>query len=149
MIRGITQKPTNTFKNMKKKAHPTPSKLETQPLDSDSTSDAQRSLYKMTIDFRSINAVTTNEKTSQLPSIQSIEANFQNAYVSTVDLSNCYPSIEIEENSRNFFNFYVEHEVWHHARLPQGWCASLAIAQRAVLWTFRDATCLNLFQVVA
>ena len=93
----------------------------------------------MTIDFRSINAVTTNEKTSQLPSIQSIEANFQNAYVSTVDLANCYPSIEIEENSRNFFNFYVDHKVWHHGRLPQGWCASLAIAHRAVLWTFRDA----------
>ena len=124
---------------MKKKNNPTPSKLETQPLDSDSTSDAQRSLYRMTIDFRSINAVTTNEKTSQLPSIQSIKANFQNAYVSTVDLSNCYPSIEIEENSQNFFNFYVEHEVWHHARLPQGWCASLAIAQRVVLWTFKDA----------
>ena len=93
----------------------------------------------MTIDFRAINQVTLNEKTSQLPSLQSIEANFHNALVSTIDLSNCYPSIEIEENSRNFFNFYVEHEVWHHARLPQGWSASLAIAQRAVLWTFRDA----------
>ena len=96
---------TKADKNLQKhanKAHPTPSKLDTQPLDSDSTSDAQRSLYRMTIDFRSVNAVTTNENTSQLPSIQSIEANFQNAYVSTVDLSNCYPSIEIDENSRNF-----------------------------------------------
>jgi hypothetical protein len=73
-----------------------------------------------------------------LPSIPSIEANFHNAFVSTIDLANCYPSIEIEESSRNFFNIYVEHEVWHHARLPQGWSASLAIAQHAVLWTFRD-----------
>ena len=79
----------------------------------------------MTIDFRSINAVTTNEKTSQLPSIQSIEANFQNSYVSTVDFVKCFPSIEIEESSRSYFNFYVEHEIWHHGWLSQGWCASL------------------------
>jgi hypothetical protein len=133
---------TKADKNIQKhanKSQPKPSKLETQPFDIDSTPDAQRSLYRMTKDFRSINAVTTNEKTFQLPSIQSIEANFHNAFVSIIDLSNCYPSIEIEESSRNFFNFYVKHEVWHHARLPQGWSASLAIAQRAVLWTFRDA----------
>ena len=55
---------TKADKNLQKhanKAHPTPSKFDTQPLDSDSTSDAQRSLYRMTIDFRSINAVTTNK----------------------------------------------------------------------------------------
>jgi hypothetical protein len=101
---------TKADKNNQKhanKSQPKPSKQETQPLDSDSTPDAQRSLYRMTIDFRSINAVTTNEKTSQLPSIQIIEANLHNAFVSTIDLSNCYPSIEIEESSRNFFNFYV------------------------------------------
>ena len=134
---------TKADKNLQKHASQTPineqSKLETKKLTSDGVSESQRSLYRMTIDFRAINAVTTNEKTSQLPSIQSIEANFHDAHVSTIDLSNCYPSIEIEESSRNFFNFYVEHEVWHHARLPQGWNASLAIAQRAVLWTFRDA----------
>ena len=40
--------------------------------------------------------------TSQLPSIQAIERNFFNAIVSTVDLSNCYPTIELEESSRKF-----------------------------------------------
>ena len=121
---------TKAGKNIQKHSQKT-SKTQTQPL-SEGTPDSQRSLYRMTIDFRAINQVTLNEKTSQLPSLQSIEANLHNALVSTIDLSNCYPSIEIEENSRNFFNFYVEHEVWHHARLPQGWSASLAIAQRAV-----------------
>ena len=93
----------------------------------------------MTIDFRQINSVTLNQKTSQLPSIQAMEVNFQNAYVSTIDLSNCYPSIVLKKNSRDFFNFYMEHEIWHHVRLAQGWCASLQIAQTAVLWTFRDS----------
>ena len=86
----------------------------------------------MTIDFRQINAVTTNQKTSQLPSIQSMEVNFQNAFVSIIDLANFYPSIEIKENLQDYFNFYMENEIWHHGRLPQGWCASLKIAQRAV-----------------
>ena len=69
-----------------------------------------------------------------------MEVNFQNAFVSTIDLSNCYPSIVIKESLRNYFNFYVENEIWHHGWLSQGWCASLQIAQRAVLWTFQDST---------
>merc|ERR1712215_15951 len=69
-----------------------------------------------------------------------MEVNFQNAYVSSIGLANCYPSIVIKKSSQNYFNFYVENEIWHHGRLPQGWCASLQIAQRAVLWTFRDST---------
>jgi hypothetical protein len=84
-----------------------------------------------------INQVTLNEKTSQLPSIQAIENNFHNAIVSTIDLSNCYPTIELEESSRKFFNFYVEEKVWQHNGLAQGWSASVAICQCAVLWTFR------------
>ena len=45
---------TKADKNIQKHANkyqPKPSKQETQPLDSDSTPDAQRSLYRMTIDF--------------------------------------------------------------------------------------------------
>ena len=113
-------------------------KLETQPLQSDASDDSGKSLYRMTLDFHMINQITLNEKTSQLPSIQAIENNFHNAIVSTIDLSNCYPTIELEESSMKFFNFYVEDKVWQHNRLAQGWSASLAICQRAVLWTFRD-----------
>ena len=82
-------------------------KSDPKPLDQ-ATPDSQRSLYRMTLDFRLLNLVTLNEKTAQLPSIQSIDANFFNAHVTTIDLSNCYPSIEIEEKSRNYFNFFVE-----------------------------------------
>ena len=121
-----------------------PSKVETKQLDP-STPDSQRSLYRMTLDFRLLNKVTLNEKTAQLPSMQSIESSFFNSFVTTLDLSNCYPSIVIEKESRNYFNFFVESQVWCHARLAQGWCASLAIAQRAVLWTFRDEA-LNTFR---
>ena len=54
---------TKADKNLQKhasKTQSTPSKFDTQPLASDSTPDKQSSLYKMIIDFRSINAVTTN-----------------------------------------------------------------------------------------
>ena len=123
---------TKADQNLQKKASQksqSPSKVEKQPLPTSDPTKPEKSLYRMTIDFRSINLVTLNEKTSQLPSIQTIEGNFHNAIVSTIDLSNCYPTIEIEESSRNFFNFYVENEVWQHRRLPQGWSALLAIAQ--------------------
>jgi hypothetical protein len=119
------------------------SKLETKPLKIDASEQSEKSLYRMTLDFRMINQITLNEKTSQLPSIQAIENNFHNAIVSTIDLSNCYPTIELEESSRRFFNFYVEDKVWTHNRLAQGWSASLAICQRAVLWTFRDEVLKN------
>ena len=118
-------------------------KVETQPLQIDPPDDSGKSLYRMTLDFRQINRVTLNEKTSQLPSIQSIENNFHNSIVSTIDLSNCYPTIELEESSRKYFYFYVEDKIWQHNRLAQGWCASLAICQRAVLWTFRDIVLKN------
>ena len=78
------------------------SKLDTQPLKLDDSADSGKSLYRMTLDFRMINQITLNEKTSQLPSIQAIENNFYDAIVSTVDLSNCYPTIKLEESSRKF-----------------------------------------------
>ena len=87
------------------------SKLETKPLQIDASETSEKSLDRMTLDFRMINQITLNEKTSQLPSIQAIENNFRNAIVSTIDLSNCYPTIKLEESSRRFFNFYVEDKV--------------------------------------
>ena len=68
---------------------PKPSQLDTQPLP-DSVPDSERSLYRMTIDFRQINAVTQNQMTSQLPGIQSMEVNFQNVYVSTIDFAKLF-----------------------------------------------------------
>ena len=115
----------------------TKTQIKTQTIDND-TPDCQRSLYRMTLDYRLLNKKTLNEKTSQLPSIQSIESKFFDSLVTTMDLANCYPSIIIKKSSRNYFNFFVESEIWHHARLPQGWAASLSYAQKAVLWTFRD-----------
>ena len=69
---------TKAGKNIQKHSQKT-SKTQTQPL-SEGTPDSQRSLYRMTINFRAINQVTLNEKTSQLPSLQSIEANFHNPW---------------------------------------------------------------------
>ena len=135
-------KPTKADKNLTK--HSKPTIIDTRPLETDKFSVAapenQRSLYRMTIDLRNLNAVTTNQRTSQLPSIQTMEVNFHDSFVTTIDLANCYPSIEIKESSRDYFNFYVESEIWHHSRLPQGWGPSLQIAQSAIIWTFKDST---------
>ena len=62
-----------------------------------------------------------------------MEVNFHDAFVTTIDLANCYPSIEIKESSRDFFNFYVESEICHHLRLPEGWGPSLQIAHTAII----------------
>ena len=113
---------------------------ETRPLESEpKEGEKPRSLYRMTIDFRNLNKATKNEKTCQLPSVLSIENSFHDSYVTTLDLSNCYPSILLHEDSQNYFNFYMENEIFNHARLPQGWSGSLPACQKAVSWTFRDA----------
>ena len=89
--------------------------MATQPLPEDDSDSSGKSLYRMTIDFRMINKVIINEKTSQLPSIKAIENDFNNSIVSTIDLSNCYPSIELEESSRKYFmlrTWYFSIIVW-------------------------------------
>ena len=93
----------------------------------------------MTIDMRAINRVSDNETTAHLPSIQAIESSFHNAIVSTLDIRNCYPSVELHKDSRSFFNFWVLSELWQHQSLCQGWAPSLCTAQRALAFTFRDS----------
>ena len=66
----------------------TKTQFKTETIDN-ATPDSQRSLYRMTLDYRLLNKKTLNEKTSQLPSIQSIEAKFFNSYVTpTSSLTN-------------------------------------------------------------
>ena len=133
------KKSTKADKYIQRKSPNKVSVEETRPLEPEKKdSQSSRNLYRMTIDFRDLNRATLNEKTCQLPSIQSIESSFHDSYVSTLDLSNCYPSILIDENSRNYFNFYMENEIWNHSRVAQGWCGSLTACQKAVSWTFRD-----------
>ena len=72
-------KPTKADKNLTK--HSNPTIIETRPLETIGAPENQRSLYRMTIDFRNLNSVTTNQRTSQLPSIQAMEVNFHDAFV--------------------------------------------------------------------
>ena len=63
-------KPTKADKNLIKQAlknSPKPSVTETRPIHTGDAPENQRSLYRMTIDFHQLNAVTTNQRTSQLP----------------------------------------------------------------------------------
>ena len=134
------KKSTKADKYVQKKSPTKVTVNETRPLAPEmEQSEPSRSLYRMTIDFRDLNRATKNERTCQLPSIQSIEHCFHDCFVTTLDLSNCYPSILLEESSQNYFNFYMENEILNHARLPQGWCAALPYCQKAVAWTFRDS----------
>ena len=88
----------------------------TLPLDDHSLTPAT---YRMTIDFSDLNRVTLNDRYTQLPSVQSIEVNVANSLVSTLDIANMFPSILLEESSRDYFNFYYQDEFLRHARLPK------------------------------
>ena len=58
--------------------------------------------------------------------------------MSTLDIKNCYPTILIAPESRNYFNFYgPSNQVWTHCAVAQGWSPSLNFCQRALAWTFR------------
>ena len=81
---------------------------DTLPIDDPSISPAT---YRMTIDYRHLNKVTLNDHSTQLPSIQSIEVNFADSIVSTLDIANMFPSILLHEASRDYFNFYFENEI--------------------------------------
>ena len=87
-------------------------------------------LYRLTIDLCLCNKATQNDVTICLPTLQSIESSFEGCHVSTLDLSNQFYSVELDEASRKYFNFYVVDSVWTHKMLPQGWSASPAIARR-------------------
>ena len=77
-------------------------------------------LYRATVDFRSINFCTKSPKTVALPSIQTIENTFSQAYVSTLDITNMFPSIKLTPSSYKYFNFYFGDKILTHSRLPQG-----------------------------
>ena len=122
---------TKADKYVMKKSPSKVTVVETRPLEPEpKEGEKPRSLYRMTIDFRNLNKATKNEKTCQLPSVLSIENSFHDSYVTTLDLSNCYPSILLHKDSQNYFNFYMENEIFNHARLPQGWSGSLPACQK-------------------
>ena len=93
-------------------------------------------LYRLTIDMRTLNSATRNDTTIVLPTIESIERDFHGCNVTTLDLSNMFYNIKVNDNSTQFFNFYVEESVWSHSSLPQGWCASPKFARDAMIITF-------------
>ena len=80
----------------------------TLPLEDQTSTPAT---YKMTIDFHHLNKVTPNDHSTQLPSVYAIDTNFSESLVSTIIIANMFPSILLEENSRNFFNLYYQDEI--------------------------------------
>ena len=92
------------------------------------------------MDFRSVNYCTKSPKTVALPSIQSIENTFSQAYVSTLDIQNMFPSIKLTPSSYKYFNFYFGDKILTHTRLPQGWCSSVFFATKATEVTFDQST---------
>ena len=100
--------------NRKKQEKPTEPPKET----------SQRQLYRLSIDFRSVNKATLNDCTISLPTLQSIENSFQGCYISTFDISNCFYHLKLNQKSKKYFNFYARNEIWRHDSLPQGWTSS-------------------------
>ena len=100
-------------------------------------------LYRATVNFRSINSCTKSTKTVALLSIQMIENNFSNSFISTVDICNKFPSIKLSPSSHKYFNFYFQDKILTHARLPQGWCSFVFFATKATKLTFDQSTLQN------
>ena len=109
------------------------------PSDIQMHQEKQRQLYRLSIDFRSVNKATLNDCTIQLPTLQSIENAFQGCLISTFDISNAFYNIELEPYSTRFFNFFVRSEIWCHMRLPQGWSAAPKFCSDAIQATFTKA----------
>ena len=58
-----------------------------------------KQLFRLTIDYRNVNAATRNDTTITLPSLQSIEQSFEGCHVSTFNLSNCFYCIKVDKDS--------------------------------------------------
>ena len=102
------------------------------------TESPPQASYRATIDFRNLNRIRLSNTTAFLPSIQSVETSFGDSIVSTLDIENCYLTILIAPESRNYFDFYgPSNQVWTHCAVAQGWSPSLNFCQRALAWTFR------------
>ena len=108
--------------------------------DDSSTLSEERTLFRLTIDMRPINLSTRNDTTLVLPSIQTIERSFHDSFVSTYDLSNMFYGITLNEDSTQYFNFYVEDSIWGHERLPQGRTALPKFGRDAMVKTFSPET---------
>ena len=86
--------------------------------------------------MRSINSATRNDTTIVLPTIASIERNFHSCMITTLDIQNQIYNVRLHEDSKKFFNFFVEESTWTHVALPQGWCTSPKLAREAMIMTF-------------
>ena len=122
---------TRADKNLEKQKEKTEASEQTPP-----STPAERVLYRLTIDMRSINSATRNDTTIVLPTIASIERNFHSCMITTLDIANQFYNVRLEEDSKKYFNFFVEESTWTHAALPQGWCASPKLAREAMIMTF-------------
>ena len=87
-----------------------------------------------------VNYCTKSPKTVALPSIQSIENTFSQAFVSTLDITNMFPSIKLTPSSYKYFNFYFGDKILTHTRLPLGWCSSVFFATKSTEVTFDQST---------
>ena len=85
---------------------------------------------------RSLNWATLNDTTISLLTLQSIESNFEGSLVSTLDLSNCFYSIQLDESSKMYFNFFMIYVIWSHEVLSQGWSGSPKVSRDAIDETF-------------
>ena len=96
----------------------------------------ERQLLRITLDYRNLNHATLNNTTISLPTLQSIESNFEGSLVSTLDLSNCFYSIQLDEASKLYFNFFMMNEIWSHKVFTQGWSGSPKVSRDAIDETF-------------
>ena len=101
----LTKRPATKEQNFSTKADKTADKIKRKNREKSADQPketAQRQLYRLSIDFRSVNKATLNDCTISLPTLQSIENSFQDCHISTFDISNCFYHLKLNQRSEEF-----------------------------------------------
>ena len=80
---------------------------------------AERQLYRITVEYRNLNRATLNDTTS----------------------------IELDKESKQYFNFFMQNEIWTNNVLAQSWSGSPKISRDAIEETF-SVKMLNKFLIL-
>ena len=83
------------------------------------SSQAERQLYRINVDYRNLNRATLNDTTS----------------------------IELDKESKQYFNFFMQNEIWTNNVLAQSWSGSPKISRDAIEETF-SVKMLNKFLIL-
>ena len=108
----------------------------TPPADDPKETSERKVTHRVTVDFSTLNTLTSTRKYISLPKIDETVAKFADCHCTALDLSNFFSQIELDAASKNIFNFYYLDHVMSYNRAPQGWQSSPFFGILALKLTF-------------